>query len=225
MPLCLLDAGHGAVALLDAQRLHRVDSGGCRVVDPPAVPVNSQLCHSGVSACEVVLTRRGDALYCASEFSSLLPTMRFLLVDSLLELEAGHRAVGTKTFSAAEEIFADHFPGFAVVPGTLLTEAMAQLGGWLILYTEDFRRLPLLTRIEHAEFRRLVRPGQALRLESELVRSVDETHVCQARVFAGGRRPVAEARLTYRALPRRRESAEDPLVQWARENFARLRQG
>jgi len=150
--------------------------------------------------------------------------MRFLLVDSLLELEAGRRAVGTKTFSAQEELFADHFPGFAVVPGTLLTEAMAQLGGWLILYTEDFQRLPLLTLVEHAKFRRLVRPGQLLRLESELVRTVDETHVCQAKVFAGGSRPAAEARLAYRALPRRSPAAEDPLAKWARENFARLRQ-
>lgn len=149
--------------------------------------------------------------------------MRFLLVDALVELEAGRRAVGTKTFSPDEELFADHFPGFAIVPGTLLTEAMAQLGGWLILYSEDFRRLPLLTLVEHAKFRRLVRPGQALRLESELVRSAEETHVCQARVFAGGSRPAAEARLAYRALPRR-TGAEDPLALWARETFARLRE-
>ena len=88
--------------------------------------------------------------------------MRFVLVDRLVELEPGKRAVARKTFHPDDEVFADHFPGFPVVPGVLITEAMGQTAGWLLIATLGFARFPLLTLIDSAKFRRLVVPGDEI---------------------------------------------------------------
>src|SRR5206468_7311420 len=119
--------------------------------------------------------------------------MRFVLIDRLLELEPWKRAVATRTFSAEEEIFEDHFPGFPVVPGVLLTEAMGQTGGWLLSATLGFARWPLLTLVERATFRRFVRPGEELRLEAAVKTRREEDFEVRAEARVNGER-VADAR-------------------------------
>lgn len=95
-----------------------------------------------------------------------------LLVDRLLELEAGVKAVGLKLVSHQEPALTGHFPGMPIFPGVMMVEALAQLGAALVLGTEAHPEgsFPLLTGVENCRFRRIVRPGDALRLEAKLTK-------------------------------------------------------
>jgi 3-hydroxyacyl-[acyl-carrier-protein] dehydratase len=94
----------------------------------------------------------------------------FLLVDRILEIEEGKRAVGIKAVSIGEPFFQGHFPGFPVMPGVLMIEALAQVGGVAVLGSERFRgHQPFLTGVEKFRFRRQVVPGDVLRLDVTLI--------------------------------------------------------
>jgi beta-hydroxyacyl-ACP dehydratase FabZ len=91
-----------------------------------------------------------------------------LLVDRIVELEA-ERIVGIKNVTGNEPFFAGHFPGFAVMPGVLIVEAMAQVAGVLVLKDlPDQQKVVYLASIEHAKFRRPVVPGDQLRIEMKV---------------------------------------------------------
>jgi 3-hydroxyacyl-[acyl-carrier-protein] dehydratase len=93
----------------------------------------------------------------------------FLLVDRVIELDPPHRAVGIKQVTVNEPFFQGHFPGYPVMPGVLIVEAMAQVGGVAVLSSEDYQdKLALFAGIDNARFKRQVRPGDTLRLEVEL---------------------------------------------------------
>jgi beta-hydroxyacyl-ACP dehydratase FabZ len=107
------------------------------------------------------------ALLNIDEIREILPhRYPFLLVDSILELEA-ERIVGIKNVTANEPYFQGHFPDFPVMPGVLIVEAMAQVAGVLVLKQIEDRKnkLVLLATVEQAKFRRPVRPGDQLRIE------------------------------------------------------------
>src|SRR3954471_6511212 len=103
--------------------------------------------------------------------------MRYLLLDRIVELAPPSRARAVKCVSLADDVFADHFPGHPVMPGALIVEALAQLGGVLLVATVRRQgpggdeRHALLTIIERAKFRRLVRPGDRLLLEARVLRA------------------------------------------------------
>jgi len=93
-----------------------------------------------------------------------------LLVDRILEIEPGRRAVGLKNVTINEDFFNGHFPGQAIMPGVLILEAMAQVGGVLMLSLPEYRnKLAVIGGIENVRFRKPVVPGDALVSEVEVV--------------------------------------------------------
>jgi|SRR5579872_3241063 len=93
-----------------------------------------------------------------------------LLVDRILEIEPGKRAVGLKNVTINEDFFNGHFPGQAMMPGVLILEAMAQVGGVLLLSApENESKLVVIAGMENIKFRKPVVPGDALITEVELL--------------------------------------------------------
>lgn len=95
----------------------------------------------------------------------------FLLVDRVIELEAGKSAVGIKNVSMNEPFFQGHFPGYPVMPGVLIVEALAQLGAVAMLSCDEYKdKLPVFAGMDKFRFRRQVVPGDQLRLEANITR-------------------------------------------------------
>ena len=103
----------------------------------------------------------------AADIMRLLPhRYPFLLVDRIVELEPGVRAVGIKQVTANEPQFTGHFPGRPIMPGVLMVEALAQTAGIAVMALEEYRgKLGLFAGIDDCRFKRLVVPGDTLRLE------------------------------------------------------------
>jgi 3-hydroxyacyl-[acyl-carrier-protein] dehydratase len=119
-----------------------------------------------------------------------------LLVDRILELEPGRRALGYKNITFNEPVFSGHFPGNPLLPGVYMIEAMAQLGGAVVLERGEFaRKVPYLAGIDKAKFRRPVVPGDRLMMEVVLEKhkrnigwvraeaKVDEQLACSAELM------------------------------------------
>ena len=108
--------------------------------------------------------------------------MRFALVDRIVSLERGQSIAAVKNLSLSEEYLADHFPGFPVLPGVLMLEAMVQTGAWLMRCTEDFRYSTILLKQARAlKFNSCVTPGQTLCLSATVQKSGDREWTLKAR--------------------------------------------
>ena len=135
------------------------------------------------------------------EIQAILPhRYPFLLVDRIEELEVGKRVVGVKCVTINEPFFAGHFPGKPIMPGVLIIEAMAQVGGVLAYKSTQTgeRSAPLVyfMGIDKAKFRKPVEPGDQLRFVVEVLRAkppywkmrgeafVDKSLVCEAELMA-----------------------------------------
>jgi len=94
-----------------------------------------------------------------------------LLVDTVEELEPGQRAVGTKCVTANEMHFMGHFPGEHVMPGVLVIEALAQVGAVALLSLDIYKgKIAYFAGINHARFKRKVKPGDTLKLTVEIIK-------------------------------------------------------
>lgn len=121
----------------------------------------------------------------------------FLLVDRITECVPGERAVGLKCVSANEPFFQGHFPEFAVMPGVLIVEALAQVGAVAILSVpENKGKLALFGGIKSARFRKQVTPGDVLTLHCELVQQHGAVGVGKASAWVDGKCAVT-AELTF----------------------------
>jgi 3-hydroxyacyl-[acyl-carrier-protein] dehydratase len=93
----------------------------------------------------------------------------FLLVDKVVDLEPGKRAVGIKNVTMGDHFFQGHFPDYPVMPGVLIVEALAQVGAVALGSSEEFKgKLALFAGIDEVRFKRQVRPGDTLLLKVEL---------------------------------------------------------
>ena len=93
----------------------------------------------------------------------------FQLIDRIVDLNVAEKKITVEAqVPAAHTIFEGHFPGFPIMPGVLLTEAMAQSSGWLILAVLKFSRMPFLAIVKEAKMRGFVSPGQLLTIDATL---------------------------------------------------------
>jgi 3-hydroxyacyl-[acyl-carrier-protein] dehydratase len=133
--------------------------------------------------------------------------MRFSLIDRIDELELGSKIVAVKSLSMAEEYLADHFPGFPVMPGVLMLEAMTQAGAWLVRATEDFAHsMVVLREARNVKYGQFVEPGQTLEVAAELFKETENQTTLKARGTVDGRTTVS-ARLV---LERYNLADQDP---------------
>ena len=126
--------------------------------------------------------------------------MRFLLVDEILELTPGQHIRAAKTMDPGEELFKDHFPGFPVVPGVLLTEMMAQAAGKCLAADDAGQGRPMLARITAASFREWVAPGDLCVIEARIRSRRARFATAEAHVDVRGR-VVAESSLLFSFVP------------------------
>jgi 3-hydroxyacyl-[acyl-carrier-protein] dehydratase len=129
--------------------------------------------------------------------------MRWIWIDRFLEFHPGKSARALKNLSLAEDYFGDHFPGYPVMPGSLILEGLAQTGGILVGEANDFREKVVLAKIPWARFHREVLAGTQLIYDVELLHLRPEGAAVQGRVAADGA-PVAEAELFFAHLDQAR---------------------
>jgi len=129
--------------------------------------------------------------------------MRWIWIDRFLEFRRGQFAKAVKQWSAAEDVFAAHFPEYPVVPGSLILEGLAQTGGILVGEANDFREKVVLAKIPKARFHAEALAGQELVYETTLVNLRAEGAVVEGRVTADGR-PLAEAEIFFAHLDQAR---------------------
>jgi UDP-3-O-[3-hydroxymyristoyl] N-acetylglucosamine deacetylase/3-hydroxyacyl-[acyl-carrier-protein] dehydratase len=126
----------------------------------------------------------------------------FLFVDKILSLEKGKRAVGVKYLKDDDYFFKGHFPGHPIMPGVLIIEAMAQVGGVMMLsLPQNQGKLAYFLACNNVKFRKTVLPGDELILEAETVKLKSKTGVVKGSAYVGNQL-VAEAELVFTLVER-----------------------
>jgi 3-hydroxyacyl-[acyl-carrier-protein] dehydratase len=127
----------------------------------------------------------------------------FLLIDRVVEFERGKRLVALKNVTMNEPFFQGHFPGYPIMPGVLVIEAMAQAGAIIMMSEMPDRetKLAVFTGIDKAKFRRQVTPGDQLRIEVNVLAFKTRIGRMEAKAFVGDKL-ACQAVLTCSIVPR-----------------------
>src|SRR5271163_3376382 len=135
----------------------------------------------------------------------------FLLIDRVLELKRKKRIVAIKNVTINEPFFNGHFPGYPIMPGVLVVEAMAQAGCILLLneVADREKKLVLFSGIDGAKFRRPITPGDQLRIEVEVLSFRSRGGRMEGKAYVDGKL-ACEATLTCAVVPRQSRSAASP---------------
>ena len=125
----------------------------------------------------------------------------FQLIDRIIDLNIGEKTITVEAqVPEKSTIFEGHFPGYPIMPGVLLTEAMAQSSGWLLLGLTKFERMPFLAMIKEAKMRGFVSPGQLLTIDAKIEHEGSGFAVTSAKVRVGNELKCS-ADLTFRHIP------------------------
>lgn len=127
--------------------------------------------------------------------------MRWFLVDKFLDVQKGKSAKAVKNISLSEEHLHDHFPGFPVMPPSLMVESLAQTGGILVGYSNDFKQNVILAKIPKVQFYDFVRPGDQLLIEAEVMELREEGSTVRAWGSVGSKK-VLEGEIIFVHLDR-----------------------
>jgi 3-hydroxyacyl-[acyl-carrier-protein] dehydratase len=156
--------------------------------------------------------------------------MRFVLIDRILDLQPGRSLVAVKNLTLAEEYLADHFPGFPVMPGVLMLEALTQAGAWLIRDMEDFAHsVVVLKSAKTIKYGSFVEPGRQLKLKVELVEHGERETTfkgegsCDDQVMVKGRFTLT--RYNLRERNPELHATDRLIVEHLRDLYATLRKG
>jgi 3-hydroxyacyl-[acyl-carrier-protein] dehydratase len=111
----------------------------------------------------------------------------FKLIDRIVDLSVGERIITVEAqVPQVNTIFEGHFPGYPLMPGVLLIEAMAQTSGWLLIALNKFERMPFLAAVKEAKMRSFVSPGDLLQVEAGIVHEGSGYAMTSAKIRVGG---------------------------------------
>jgi 3-hydroxyacyl-[acyl-carrier-protein] dehydratase len=125
----------------------------------------------------------------------------FQLLDRIVEVNLTERTIRAETtVPLTSTIFEGHFPGYPLMPGVLLLEAMAQASGWLIIALTRFERMPFLASVKEAKLRNFVTPGQHLAVSAKIEHEGSGYAIARAVVTVDGK-AACDAEITFRVVP------------------------
>jgi 3-hydroxyacyl-[acyl-carrier-protein] dehydratase len=122
--------------------------------------------------------------------------MRWLWIDKFVEFRSGQFARAVKNVSMAEEQLREHFPGYPLMPNSLIIEGMAQTGGILVGEARNFQTMVVLAKLSRVEFTDSAAPGDELSYEATLSELRKEGAVVEGKAYVNGR-PLATAEMFY----------------------------
>ena len=125
----------------------------------------------------------------------------FQLIDRIADLTVGEKTITVEAqVPQHSTIFEGHFPGYPIMPGVLLIEAMAQTSGWLLIALMKFERMPFLAAVREAKMRGFVTPGELLIINASLVHEGSGYSITEAKVRVGGKLRC-NATITFSHIP------------------------
>lgn len=152
----------------------------------------------------------GQQVLDVNEIMDILPhRFPFLFIDRIVEVERKKRIVAIKNVTINEPFFQGHFPGFPIMPGALIVEAIAQAGGILLMpeVPDPHSKLMVFTGIERAKFRRPVLPGDQVRIEVSVLNWRPRAARLEGQALVDGKL-ACEATVMCQLIPRRSQTPE-----------------